>query len=62
VENKIITEQEAIEASIEYFDGDSLAADVFIKKYALRDDKSNLIEKTPKDMHRRIAKEFATDS
>jgi ribonucleoside-diphosphate reductase alpha chain len=51
--------QEAVEASTEYFNGDDLAARVFVDKYALRDGEDNLLEKTPEDMHRRIAKEFA---
>ena len=46
------------EKLLEYFNNDDLAADVF-GKYALRDDKGNLLEITPDDMHRRLAKEFA---
>ena len=51
--------EEALCASVEYFDGEELAAKVFVDKYALRDNNNNLIEKTPDDMHRRMAKEFA---
>ena len=51
--------EEAIKASIEYFKGDTMAADVWVKKYALKDMDGNLHEKTPDDMHRRMAKEFA---
>lgn len=50
---------EVLEASLEYFQGDELAAKVFADKYALRSGENVLIEKTPTDMHRRIAKEFA---
>lgn len=50
---------EAIEASIEYFKGDTLAAEVWVNKYALKDMKGNIYEKTPDDMHKRIAREFA---
>lgn len=50
---------EVIKASLEYFNGDELAANVFVTKYALRDKDGNLVEKTPDDMHRRIASEFA---
>ncbi len=50
---------EVLEAAIEYFKGDTLAADVWTKKYALRDADGNIYEKTPDDMHRRIAREFA---
>jgi len=51
--------EEAVAASAEYFNGDDLAARVFVDKYALRDTEQNLLEKTPEDMHRRISKEFA---
>lgn len=51
--------QEAFEESLKYFGNDELAATVFIKKYALRDLDGDLVEKTPTDMFRRIAKEFA---
>jgi len=59
MEKKIYSDQEAFEASLEYFGGDELAAKVFVDKYALRDAELNLVELTPADMHRRIAKEFA---
>ena len=47
------------QASLEYFKGDELAASVFAGKYALQDAEGNYLEKTPKDMHKRIAKELA---
>lgn len=50
---------EALEGSIEYFDGDELAAKVFVDKYALRNNNGDILEKTPYDMHKRLAKEFA---
>jgi ribonucleoside-diphosphate reductase alpha chain len=50
---------EAIEASLEYFEGDELAAKVWVTKYALKDSFGNLYEKSPADMHRRIASEIA---
>jgi len=53
------TKEEAYEASLKYFGGDELAASVFISKYALRDTSGKLYEKTPSDMHIRLAKEFA---
>jgi ribonucleoside-diphosphate reductase alpha chain len=52
-------QEEAIAASLEYFKGDELAASVFVSKYALRDAAGNLLEKTPSDMHLRLAREFA---
>ena len=50
---------EVREATLEYFDGDELATNVFMTKYCLRDKKGNYVEKTPDDMHRRMAREFA---
>lgn len=49
---------EAVEASIRYFNGDELAARVWANKYALKDSFGNLYEKTPDDMHRRLAREI----
>jgi ribonucleoside-diphosphate reductase alpha chain len=51
--------EEALEASTRYFDGDSLAANVWISKYALKNSAGDLFERTPDDMHRRLAKELA---
>lgn len=53
------TYEEALESSTAYFSGDDLAARVFVDKYALRDDRQNLLECNPEQMHRRLAKEFA---
>ena len=52
-------EHDVREAAIEYFNGDELATNVFMTKYCLRDKKGNFMERTPDDMHRRLAKEFA---
>lgn len=57
-EQKTYSHEEAIKASVDYFDGDELAATVFVTKYALRGPKG-LLELTPRDMHRRLAREFA---
>lgn len=46
-------------AALEYFKGDELAARVWSNKYALKDSFGNIYEKTPDDMHRRIAHELA---
>lgn len=59
VKKKTYTYDEALKASIDYFDGDELAASVWINKYALKDSDGNLYEQTPADMHRRIAAEIA---
>lgn len=44
---------------LEYFNGDEMSSSVWEKKYALHDEDDNVIERTPDDMHRRMAKEFA---
>ena len=48
----------AFSASVEYFGGDELAANVFLTKYALTDLNGELHESTPDDMHKRLAREF----
>ena len=53
------THEQVIQASTEYFHGDELAASVFAGKYALQDLEGNYLEESPKDMHRRLASEFA---
>ena len=50
---------EVYSSTLEYFKGDTLAAEVWINKYCLKDSDGNLYEKTPDDMHRRIASELA---
>ncbi|MBN2523441.1 MAG: adenosylcobalamin-dependent ribonucleoside-diphosphate reductase [Bacteroidales bacterium] len=50
--------EESLRSSIDYFKGDELAATVWINKYALKDSYGNLYEKTPDDMHRRLAREL----
>lgn len=59
VKPKTYSQEDAFEASVKYFNGDDLAARVWINKYALKDSEGNLYELTPNDMHRRIAKEIA---
>jgi ribonucleoside-diphosphate reductase alpha chain len=54
----IYSHEEAVTASREYFKGDDLAARVWANKYALKDSYGNLYEKTPDDMHRRLASEI----
>ena len=53
------TYEEALAESLAYFQGDELAATVWINKYAMKDSYGNLYEKSPDDMHRRLAREFA---
>lgn len=56
---KTYTYDEAYKASLAYFDGDELAAKVWVMKYALKDAQGNIYEKSPEDMHKRIAGEIA---
>lgn len=53
------TKEEVTKATLEYFDGDPLATNVWVTKYALRDLEGTYYEKTPFDMHERLASEFA---
>ncbi len=59
METKSYTYDEAFAASLDYFNGDELAARVWVNKYALKDSYGNIYEKTPDDMHWRIANEIA---
>ena len=51
--------QDVNKASLEYFGGDELAANVFTTKYALKTKDGGYLETTPDQMHQRIAAEFA---
>ena len=57
MKKEIYTFDEAYNASLEYFRGDELAAKVWVSKYALKDSEGNIYEKTPEDMHWRLANE-----
>tara|TARA_R110002050_G_scaffold109799_1_gene221365 strand:+ start:99016 stop:101607 length:2592 start_codon:yes stop_codon:yes gene_type:complete len=64
LENKIETQttyeyEDILETSTEYFKGDTLAANVWLNKYALKDSDGNIFEKSPIDMHKRMAAEIA---
>ncbi|GBF18115.1 MULTISPECIES: adenosylcobalamin-dependent ribonucleoside-diphosphate reductase [Arenibacter] len=56
---KTYSQEEAFNASLEYFKGDDLAARVWVNKYALKDSQGNIYELTPDDMHHRIANEIS---
>ncbi|MDP4185544.1 MAG: ribonucleotide reductase N-terminal alpha domain-containing protein, partial [Bacteroidota bacterium] len=56
---KTYTPDEAYEASLKYFNGDDLAARVWVNKYALKNSAGDIFELTPDDMHHRIAGEIA---
>ena len=59
MEKKTYSYDEAYNASLEYFKGDELAARVWVNKYAVKDSFGNIYEKSPEDMHWRIANEIA---
>nr|WP_317630854.1 adenosylcobalamin-dependent ribonucleoside-diphosphate reductase [uncultured Flavobacterium sp.] len=56
---EVYTQEQVLEATLAYFKGDDLAARVWINKYALKDSDGKLYEKSPEDMHKRIASEIA---
>ena len=56
---KTYTYDEAMAASLAYFNGDELAARVWLNKYAMKDSLGNIYEKSPEQMHWRIANEIA---
>ncbi len=51
--------EDVLKWATEYFKGDVLAANVWMNKYALKDSQGNIYERTPEDMHRRLAAEIA---
>jgi len=53
------SETQVKESTLEYFNNDSLAADVFLKKYALQEQNNEYDELNPDYTHKRLAKEFA---
>lgn len=57
--SKIFKKEEIFKDVVSYFGGDELAAGVWIDKYALKDRNGNIKERTPEDMHHRLAREFA---
>ena len=56
---KMYTYDEVSQAALQYFNNDNLAATTWINKYARRDKDGNLLDLTPDDMHKRMAKAFA---
>lgn len=51
--------EEVYEEALKYFAGDELAARVWVNKYSMKDSFGNIYEKSPEDMHWRIANEIA---
>lgn len=56
---KNYSQDEAIAKSLNYFNNDTLASQVWVSKYALRTKKGQILEPTPNEMHKRLAAEFA---
>ena len=59
MKNNTYSYDEAFKTTLEYFNGDELAARVWLNKYAIKDSFGNIYEKSPEDMHWRIANEIA---
>ena len=57
--NQTYSFDEAFQATLAYFGGDELAARVWVNKYAMKDSYGNIYEKSPEQMHWRIANEIA---
>ena len=55
----IYSYDEVLSSSVEYFKGDELAATTWMNKYAMKNANNDFVEKSPDDMHKRMAKEFA---
>ena len=51
--------EDVLKKSIEYFNGDELAATTWMNKYAMTDKEGEFVEQSPDEMHNRMAKEFA---
>jgi len=58
-ERRVFSHEEALAAATEYFGGDTLAAGVWLNKYALKDAFDHIYERSPEEMHHRIAAEIA---
>jgi len=56
---KTYSHEEALAEAAKYFNGDELAANVWLNKYALKDSEGNIYESNPDQMHRRLAREIA---
>ena len=52
------SKEDVFNETLKYFSGDTMATDVWINKYCLKDNEGNLYEKNPEDMHKRLANEF----
>lgn len=59
VEPKSFSYDEAYASTLNYFKGDEVPAKTFVDKYPLKDNDNQIVEKTPNDLHDRMAREFA---
>ena len=59
MKEKTYSYDEAFEAALQYFNGDELAARVWVNKYSMKDSYGHIYEVSPEDMHWRIANEIA---
>ncbi|HUS48982.1 MAG TPA: ribonucleotide reductase N-terminal alpha domain-containing protein, partial [Candidatus Paceibacterota bacterium] len=59
LKEKVFSYEQAMKSCLEYFNNNDLAATIFLDKYALKNIEGKLIEETPDDTHKRLAKEFA---
>lgn len=59
MEKRTYSYEDAFQASLAYFEGDELAARVWVNKYAMKDSFGNIYEQSPADMHQRLADEIA---
>ena len=53
-----VSYEDAVKAAVQYFNGDDLAGTVWVSKYALKDSYGKIYERSPEEMHRRIAAEI----
>lgn len=58
LEKPIYTSEEVLEACLDYYKGELTPASVVHKKYLLKNKEGQFVEKTPADMHFRLAAEF----
>jgi len=58
VKNATYTYEEVLTSSLSYFNNDELAATTWINKYAVKNSNGEFLEKTPDQMHQRMAKQF----
>ncbi len=56
---QIYTREDVLKSALQYFNGDELAANTWLSKYAMKNNSGDFVELSPDDMHGRMAKEFA---